>query len=168
MNNILDKIDKNLCTLIAYDCSGEKEIYNLLDPLPNKIIFSSNYNFSDIELYFTSSQIIRDIKISSLFSKSNINVIIDLNQVKYDDLDDNLPGKSKSKYMQNFIRQLQSKLYTLSSEEFKLNLILLSRTYTTVVNEINSKHIYAPSPILYSVDFAISFINGDFKILKER
>jgi glutathionyl-hydroquinone reductase len=110
---IINSILSNRCTLIGYDSRSESVVDRITDSIPNKIVYTEPYSENGVSTFFTSNEIIRDLKINSIISNiRKVCVIINLTYLK-------TSSESASFYpyeLKNMLRELNSHLYNISND----------------------------------------------------
>ena len=185
MENILKRILKSNTTLIGYDSRNEINANRLINLIPNIISFTGtgegihtglSYNSNKILEHFDSLSHFRDYKLASLLDDETINyVVLDISYLTFFTENDDgttsaYPGAiANSKKLRNFLLQLQSRLYNLSSDEssVKFKLIVLSQIWSdnNLYAKINFKGDDAG---LYISDLVIQMVDDTLKITKDR
>ena len=154
---IISKILSYRCSLIGYDTRNETTIQKIVDLIPSKIIFDSNFSKDEIVEYFTTRQVIREIQLSSLLDQSkSINIVLNFN---------NLQTDSGSKDVRDLVRFLNSKLYEISQEDRNIKLILLTSIYNSPSGDVNMRGGTGP---LYASDYCITLKEDKIKVVKDR
>lgn len=160
---IINSILSNRCTLIGYDSRSESVVDKITDSIPNKICFTEPYSEDGINNFFTSKEIIRDLKINSIISHiRQVNVIVNLTYLKTS------KSESPNYELKNMLRELNSHLYNISNDDFKINLIILSQVYKGVDSNRPSDMIRGGSQPLYMADYAIILADDKLKVIKDR
>ena len=73
---IISKILSYRCSLIGYDARNEETIQKIVDNIPSKILFDNVFSKEKYIDYFTTKEVIREIKLLELLNESvSINVI---------------------------------------------------------------------------------------------
>lgn len=143
--------------MIGYDTRNETIIQKIVDLIPSKIIFDSNFSKEEIVEYFTTRQVIREIQLSSLLDRSkSINIVLNLN---------NLQTDSGSKDVRYLVRFLNSKLYEISQEDRNIKLILLTSIYNSSSGAVNMRAGTGP---LYASDYFITLKEDKLNVVKDR
>lgn len=148
--------------MIGYDTRNETTIQKIVDLIPSKIIFDSNFSKDEIVEYFTTRQVIREIQLSSLLDQSkSINIVLNFNNLQTE------PGGdvSRSKDVRDLVRFLNSKLYEISQEDRNIKLILLTSIYNSHSGDVNMKGGTGP---LYASDYCITLKEDKLKVVKDR
>lgn len=150
---IISKILSYRCSLIGYDTRNETIIQKIVDLIPSKIIFDSNFSKEEIVEYFTTRQVIREIQLSSLLDQSkSINIVLNFN---------NLQTDSVSKDVRDLVMFLNSKLYEIRN----IKLILLTSIYNSSSGDVNMRGGTGP---LYASDYCITLKEDKLKVVKDR
>jgi hypothetical protein len=66
------------------------------------------------------------------------------------------------------LRELNSHLYNISNDDFKVNLMILSQTYKGFDSNRPSDLIRGGSEPLYMADYAIILADDKLKVIKDR
>jgi hypothetical protein len=155
--NLVEKILSNRTTVIGYDSISEIMVDEVINSLPNKIVFDEPYN---------TKTLLRELKINFILKKELSNIIVvDLMQldVKYTKMDD----------ISKFIKELDTYLYTLIDDEcnsFKIRLVILTRTNKSPINSLSNSQTYyrGGNRLLYIADYAVIINNKILEVLKDR
>lgn len=168
--NILDRILNSNTTLMGHDTQNEILVEKLLEFLPSVTLFKS-VEVSEIFQHFTSLSHFRDYKLDSLLNDKRVNfVIVDLSTLRFESegQDSNF---NKAKHFRQFIRELQSLLFTLSNTDsvVKFKLILLSPLYASMTQrQPPTIHFGGSDVAIYSSDLVLKFLGESIYIEKDR
>lgn len=163
---IISKILSYRCSLIGYDARNEETIQKIVDNIPSKILFDNVFSKEKYIDYFTTKEVIREIKLLELLNESvSINVILNLNNLKNED-DDRLMSQARD--IRELINFLNSKLYQLSTDGRNIKLILLSSIYSAFYNGSNKPVLAGGSSPLYSSDYCVYLENNNLTVIKDR
>ena len=149
--------------MIGYDTRNETIIQKIVDLIPSKIIFDSNFSKEEIVEYFTTIQVIREIQLSSLLDRSkSINIVLNLNNLQ---TDSGCSKRMDSKDVRDLVRFLNSKLYEISQEDRNIKLILLTSIYNSSSGAVNMRAGTGP---LYASDYFITLKEDKLNVVKDR
>lgn len=168
--NILDRILNSNTTLIGHDTQNGIIVEKLLEFLPSVTLFKS-VEVSEIFQHFNSLSHFRDYKLDSLLNDKRVNfVIVDLSTLRFESegQDSNF---NKAKHFRQFIRELQSLLFTLSNTDsvVKFKLILLSTLYASMTQrQPPTIHFGGSDVAIYISDLVLKFLGESIYIEKDR
>ena len=172
--NILDRILISNTTLIGHDTQNEISVQKLLRFLPSVTLFEST-EASEILQHFNSLSHFRDYKLNSLLNDNSINfIVVDLSTLYFNEEketgDKYQETFSKAKYISNFVKELQSLLFTLSNTEslVKFKLILLTGIYATMTPMNVQVEFRGVMTLMYVADLVIKFLGDTVSIEKDR
>ena len=137
--NLLEKIQKSNTTLIGDDAQNEISVEKLLRFLPSVTLFENVESIEILE-HFNSLAHFRDYKLDSLLNDNSVNyIVVDLSSIYFNEgneIGDNFRERRDQEIFSKvkFIKELQSRVYTLSNNESLVNfkLILLTNIYVTI------------------------------------
>ena len=128
--NLLEKIQKSNTTLIGYDAQNEISVEKLLRFLPSVTLFENVESIEILE-HFNSLAHFRDYSVNY--------IVVDLSSIYFNEgneIGDNFRERRDQEIFSKvkFIKELQSRVYTLSNNESLVNfkLILLTNIYVTI------------------------------------
>lgn len=154
--SLKEQILSNKCTLIGYDTISESTVYEIIDSLPNKIIFNVSY---------TTKSLLRELKINKLIS-NNLDTIIVVDLMYLDMSDTRIDRIDK------FLKELNSYLYSLSDVdcEFKTKLIILTQINASApsLSEIDNIYYRGGNSALHMANYAVLFKNKALNVIKNR
>lgn len=163
---IISKILSHRCSLIGYDTRNEETVQKIVDNIPSKIIFDNVFSKEKYIEYFTSKEVIREIKLIELLDESvSINIILNLNNLKNED-DNRLFSQSRD--IRELVNFLNSKLYQLSTDGRNIKLILLNSIYTAFDNGYEKSMLIGGSDPLYSSDYCVYLERNNLTVIKDR
>lgn len=169
--NILDRILISNTTLIGHDTQNEISVQKLLRFLPSVTLFESA-EASEILQHFNSLSHFRDYKLNSLLNDNSINfIVVDLSTIYFnEEKETGDKYLSKAKYISNFVKELQSLLFTLSNTEslVKFKLILLTGIYATMTPMNVQVEFRGGMTLMYVADLVIKFLGDTVSIEKDR
>jgi hypothetical protein len=172
--NLLEKILNSNTTLIGYDTQNEISVEKLLRFLPS-VTFFEEIEATEVLEHFNSLSHFRDYKLDSLLNGHSVNyIIVDLSTIKFnegDEIGDKYQETfSKAKSIANFVRELQSRIYTLSNTEslVKFKLILLSNIYVSMTPMNIQVEFKGGMTLVYVADLVVKFLGDSISIEKDR
>lgn len=170
--NLLEKILNSNTTLIGYDTQNEISVEKLLRFLPSVTFFES-VETNEILEYFNSLSHFRDYKLDSLLNEHSVNyIVVDLSTICFNEgIGDKYQETfSKVKSIANFVRELQSRIYTLSNTEslVKFKLILLTNIYVSMTPMNVQVEFKGGMTLMYVADLVIKFLGDTVSIEKDR
>ena len=152
--------------MIGFDSRNEETIQKIVDLIPNKIVFDSDFTKDEIMESFTTKQVIRQIKLIDILNESgNVNIILNLNNLQNEG--SNTPGSfplHRSQNIRDLVNSLNSKLYQISNSNRNIKLILLSSIYNTSENY----QIKGGTAPMYASDYCVILKQDDLIVLKDR
>lgn len=155
--------------MIGFDSRNEETIQKIVDLIPNKIVFDSDFTKDEIMESFTTTQIIRQIKLIDVLDESgNVNVVLNLNNLQ----NENTPGSfrsisdslHRSQNIRDLVNFLNSKLYQISNSNRNIKLILLSSIYNTSENY----QIKGGTAPMYASDYCVILKQDELIVVKDR
>ena len=170
--NLLDKIQNSNTTLIGFDTQNEISVEKLLRFLPSVSLFE-NVEANEVLEHFNSLVHFRDYKLDSLLNGHSVNyIVVNLSTIYFNDKPDalNFYPLGKSKAINNFVKELQSLIYTLSNTEslVKFKLILLTNIYATLTPMNVQVQFKGGMTLIYAADLVIKFLGDSLSIEKDR
>jgi len=173
--NILQRILNSNTTLIGYDTQNETSVEKLLGFLPSVTLFE---NTSDKEVleHFNSLSHFRDYKLDSLLNDNSVNyIVVDLYSIYFNEgneIGDNFRERrdQETSSKVKFIKELQSRVYTLSNNESLVNfkLILLTNIYVTMSPMSVQVEFRGGMNLMYVADLVFKFLGDTVSIEKDR
>ena len=152
--------------MIGFDSRNEETIQKIVDLIPNKIVFDSDFTKDEIMESFTTTQIIRQIKLIDVLDESgNVNVVLNLNNLQNEG--SNTPGSfplHRSQNIRDLVNFLNSKLYQISNSNRNIKLILLSSIYNTSENY----QIKGGTAPMYASDYCVILKQDELIVVKDR
>jgi len=162
---IITKILSYRCSLIGFDSRNEETIQKIVDLIPNKIVFDSDFTKDEIMESFTTTQVIRQIKLIDILDESgNVNVVLNLNNLQNEG--SNTSGSfplHRSQNIRDLVNFLNSKLYQISNSNRNIKLILLSS-----INTSENYQIKGGTAPMYASDYCVIFKQHELIVLKDR
>lgn len=168
--NLLEKILNSNTTLIGYDTQNEISVEKLLRFLPSVTFFREIESTGVLE-HFNSLSHFRDYKLDSLLNEHSVNyIVVDLSTIYFNEDDKYQETFSKAKSIANFVRELQSRIYTLSNTEslVKFKLILLTNIYVSMTPMNVQVEFKGGVTLKYVADLVVKFLGDSISIEKDR
>jgi hypothetical protein len=173
--NLLEKIQKSNTTLIGYDAQNEISVEKLLRFLPSVTLFENVESIEILE-HFNSLAHFRDYKLDSLLNDNSVNyIVVDLSSIYFNEgneIGDNFRERRDQETFSKvkFIKELQSRVYTLSNNESLVNfkLILLTNIYVTMSPMSVQVEFRGGMNLMYVADLAVKFLGDTVSIEKDR
>ena len=173
--NLLEKIQKSNTTLIGYDAQNEISVEKLLRFLPSVTLFENVESIEILE-HFNSLAHFRDYKLDSLLNDNSVNYIVGyLSSIYFNEgneIGDNFRERRDQEIFSKvkFIKELQSRVYTLSNNESLVNfkLILLTNIYVTMSPMSVQVEFRGGMNLMYVADLVVKFLGDTVSIEKDR
>jgi hypothetical protein len=147
--------------LIGFDSRNEETIQKIVELIPNRIVFDSDFTKDEIMESFTTTQVIRQIKLIDILNESgNVNIILNLNNLQNEG--SNTPGFFRIK---DLVNSLNSKLYQISNDNRNIKLILLSSIYQSSSGNFQIKGGTSAIPVS---DYCVMFNKDELIVIKDR
>ena len=153
--------------MIGFDSRNEETIQKIVELIPNKIVFDSDFTKDEIMESFTTTQVIRQIKLIDILNESgNVNIVLNLNNLQNEE--SNTPGffpLHRTQSIKDLVNSLNSKLYQISNSNRNIKLILLSSIYQNPSGNYQIKGGTAP---MYASDYCVILKQDELIVLKDR
>lgn len=162
---VIDRILNSNTTIIGHDTRNEIVVEKLLNLIPGVVFIGKDDRIStdDALEYFNSTSYVRNYKLSMLNNES-IYIVVYINNISLEK-DSEL---SRSVLIKRFVKTIQSQIYTLRTNDVKINLILVSGIYTSITPSGQSISFRSPDTLLYECDVAIQLVGDRLSIVKDR